>query len=496
MPSTFKKKAPAAEPTLPTDTQSFIQHVQTMHAKAQDYIAMERLKHMEEPSVATSSGSAPTSKKPHIAMFTWKNYGITHFDVNAAWNHVDNRPQMSLENVRLDDQGIFWAIAAFGPKERYRRFSYDFDSHGDPRPFRVPKDPPMVIWAHGLPWFPVFKDVYMLAGSWSTATGYMLQTRVPRNGTKTRISDTMSLGFVLAPPAAVEASKAFSSMILELRTRSSVSYDPDTTKGIIDVGALTGRLIVHMRTDLPVIAIGSKIKATCVPLLSIQGFQPSVAPGESPTFSGQDFASQGFQNTAGETFANVATQIGTPDPQDSSHHTNSRDVTTSGTDEDSDEERRAYIKDKLSRPKSPRSKSPRAMSPRFKSPRRRSSGRRSSRRRSTRSKSPRPATADKPLTRLGWWIVKQEYSSEDMELIRSRVSRPATNIDFLVSILRDGDSDEVLRALSLSSELQVTAGLINDSSQFPSIKDAMSRHYSALTADLIGVSTEELVQRP
>lgn len=65
-----------------------------------------------------------------------------------------------------------------------------------------------------------------------------------------------------------------------------------------------------------------------------------------------------------------------------------------------------------------------------------------------------------------------------------------------MSILRDGDSDEVLRALSLSSELQAMGGLINDFSQFPGIKDTISRLFSTLTADSIGVSTEELVQRP
>ncbi|KAJ5809207.1 uncharacterized protein N7503_001425 [Penicillium pulvis] len=322
-----------------------------------------------------------------------------------------------------------------------------------PRGSRVPKgNPPMIIWAHGLPWFPVFKDVYILGGSWCKAAGYLLQTRTPRNAKKDNVSDTMSLGYVLAPPAAVEASKAFSSTMLELRKYSSILYDPDITKGIVDVGALTGRLVVH----------------------------PSVAAGETPTFSDQDFVSQGFANTAGNTFVNVATQIGTPDPQGSQG-----DGTEEGSDDSmGSEELAEFIKGPGLPPKSPPPKSPGCRSPRSKSPR------------PATSQHDKTTTEDKPLTRLGWWIVNQKFSAKVIELIRYRVSLPEPRVNFLISNIREGDPEELLRALSLSSELQVMGGLINDSSQSSGIKDAMSKSCSALTADLIGFSTEELVQRP
>ncbi|KAJ6016781.1 hypothetical protein N7451_000160 [Penicillium sp. IBT 35674x] len=387
MPTMSKKKAPVMVPTLPTDPQSFAQHVQAMHAKSRDFITMECEGHMEEPSVVTSSGSTLALNKSHLSMHTWATYGITHFDVNTDWDPVDDQTQMPLENVRLDDQGVFWAIATMGPKERNRRFSYDFDSH---------------------------------AGSWCTATGYMLQKKVPRNAFKTKVSNEMSLGFVLAPPAAVEASKAFSSMTLELRTGSSVSYDPDTTKGIIDVGALTGNILIT--------ALSPR-------------FQPSVAAGETPTFSDQDFASQGFQNTAGNTFVNVAIQIGTPDPQDSPHHSIDKQIDDSmGTD--------------------------------------------------------MTMAADKALTKLGWWIVDQDFSTKDMETIRSRVSQPATKIDFLISNIREGDSEEILRALSLSSKLQDMSHLITHPSGPSDAIDTIMERYCALRAASMKPSIEEFVQRP
>ncbi|KAJ6092959.1 hypothetical protein N7486_008248 [Penicillium sp. IBT 16267x] len=147
-----------------------------MQGKCRECVTMEQHNGMDQPQVTTSSGQAPVSTKMHLALPTWATWGIAHSDINKDWIASSNTSQMTLDNVRLDDQGLFWALATMGSKERAKRFSADFDSHGNPRTFRDPKDPPMVIWAHGLPWFPVFKEVYILAGSWATATGYLIHT--------------------------------------------------------------------------------------------------------------------------------------------------------------------------------------------------------------------------------------------------------------------------------------------------------------------------------
>ncbi|KAJ5533569.1 hypothetical protein N7494_010121 [Penicillium frequentans] len=270
---------------------------------------------------------------------------------------------------------------------------------------------------------------------------------------------------------------------------------------------------------------------------------------EETTFSDQNFASQG-QNTVGNTFVNAATQTGTPDPQGSPQGSKSPDVTDSGADEDSDssgfaEQYLAYVKanfprsrsprSKFRRSRSPRSKSPRSRFPysrvsrsrsprskfrrskspcskstRSKSPRSRASRSKSPRRGSSCSKSPRPrtpqpdktmtagptTTADKDLTDLGWWIVHQVFSSEELETIRSRILRPVTRTDFLLSNVRGGDSEEILRALSLSSRLQTMARLLKDPSGPSDAMISLIEQYSVLVAGSWIPSTEEFVNRP
>ena len=64
----------------------------------------------------------------------------------------------------------------------------------------------MVIWANGLPWFVVYKEAYILCGSWMDA-GYLLADGVPRKDPAKSISDVFQLGLVLAPPEAVLAAR-------------------------------------------------------------------------------------------------------------------------------------------------------------------------------------------------------------------------------------------------------------------------------------------------
>lgn len=62
------------------------------------------------------------------------------------------------------------------------RFQVDFDQHGDIRVSPRPFDPPMIVRAwNGLPWFSVYKAVYVLCSSWSLVTylvGYKYRTAI------------------------------------------------------------------------------------------------------------------------------------------------------------------------------------------------------------------------------------------------------------------------------------------------------------------------------
>lgn len=58
----------------------------------------------------------------------------------------------------------------------------------------------MIIWANGLPWFPVYKAFYVRFGSWNPAS-YLV-------GRKCRSSiSEFYIGAALAPPEAVQAKR-------------------------------------------------------------------------------------------------------------------------------------------------------------------------------------------------------------------------------------------------------------------------------------------------
>ena len=87
----------------------------------------------------------------------------------------------------------------------------------------------MIVWANGLPWFPVYKAFYVPCGSWNSAS-YLV-------GRKYRLSTSeFYLGAALAPPAAVQASLEDSLTHLTLRAFDSSTYpNIDRTNGPLDL---------------------------------------------------------------------------------------------------------------------------------------------------------------------------------------------------------------------------------------------------------------------
>jgi hypothetical protein len=193
-------------------------------------------KGMTHPTPGQRNGKRPgPSKGGNIDYDVLKTWMVFHFSINDYWDHHRYEARLALSNVRLTDQGVFYALCTMTPYQRASRFQADFDQHGDVRTSRIPLDPPMVIWANGVPWFVVYKAFYVLCGSWNTAS-YLV-------GTKYRSSVTeFHLGSAVAPPEAVTASRADSLTQLTLRTYDSKFY-PDAGKDgpldLIHVGTLT-----------------------------------------------------------------------------------------------------------------------------------------------------------------------------------------------------------------------------------------------------------------
>lgn len=96
------------------------------------------------------------------------------------------------------------------PQVRAAHFQADFDQHGAIRVSRIPLNPPVIIWANGLPWFPVYESHYVLCGGWNTAT-YLVARRYQSAQTE------FSIGHALATQEAVVASNEDSPVQLTSR---------------------------------------------------------------------------------------------------------------------------------------------------------------------------------------------------------------------------------------------------------------------------------------
>ncbi|KAG0152674.1 hypothetical protein PDIDSM_2479 [Penicillium digitatum] len=154
---------------------------------------------------------------------------VFHFSIHNYWDLVKQEACLALSYVRLTDEGIFYCLCTMTPYQLSSRFQADFDQHGDVRTSRIPLDPPMIIWANGLPWFPVYKAFYVLCGSWNPASHLV--------GRKYRSSTSeFFIGVALAPADAVRAALEDSLPQLTLRAFDSLTYpSPDRTNGPIDL---------------------------------------------------------------------------------------------------------------------------------------------------------------------------------------------------------------------------------------------------------------------
>lgn len=126
---------------------------------------------MTHPVDGQRNGKRPgPSTGGKIHMETVPTWMVFHFSIHNYWDNIKQEARLALSYVRLTDEGVFYCICTMTPHQRSARFQADFDQHGDIRTSRIPLDPPMIIWANGLPWFPVYKAFYVLCGSWNLAS--------------------------------------------------------------------------------------------------------------------------------------------------------------------------------------------------------------------------------------------------------------------------------------------------------------------------------------
>jgi hypothetical protein len=103
--------------------------------------------------------------------------------------------------TRLSDELVYLATKFLKASERGANYPYDFNDRGDIREQRVPSGVSPIVWAHGLPFFPVFKGYYILCGrEHARWVGWLLNKKEHR---VTVGYPMWTIGPVVAPGSAV-----------------------------------------------------------------------------------------------------------------------------------------------------------------------------------------------------------------------------------------------------------------------------------------------------
>ena len=123
--------------------------------------------------------------------------------LSLNYDEETGRPRFPPPNTRLSDELVYLAVKHMKCTLRGQRYPYDFDKKGDIDADRVPSGPPPIIWAHGLPFFPVYKGYYILCGrTHATCIGWLIEEKTRKIMQR---SPTLSIGSVIAPKSAVES---------------------------------------------------------------------------------------------------------------------------------------------------------------------------------------------------------------------------------------------------------------------------------------------------
>lgn len=103
--------------------------------------------------------------------------------------------------TRLSDELVYLATKFLKVTARAANYPYDFNERGDIREERVPSGVSPIVWAHGLPFFPVFKGYYILCGrEHARWVGWLLNKKEHR----IMVACPMwTIGPVIAPGSAV-----------------------------------------------------------------------------------------------------------------------------------------------------------------------------------------------------------------------------------------------------------------------------------------------------
>lgn len=189
----------------------------------------------------------------------------------ATVSYKNGQPVFPPANTRLSDELVYLATKFLRAAVRGKDYPYDFLPNGDIRPERVPSGVGPIVWAHGLPHFPVYKGYYILCGrKHAKWIGWLLN--VPNWLTKKKFP-VWTIGAVVAPASALGIPRAIERQLRVHKPSGTKDVEKGSEKyvGSYDV-------VQKAHYDHSVIPRNSSGGYHVGPIYQIPGYQIRVGP--------------------------------------------------------------------------------------------------------------------------------------------------------------------------------------------------------------------------
>lgn len=185
--------------------------------------------------------------------------------------YKNDKPVFPPAFTRLSDELVYLATKFLPVATRGKHYPYDFMKNGDIRLERVPSGVSPIVWAHGLPHFPVYKGYYILCGrKHAKWIGWWLN--IPNRLTKKNYP-VWTIGAVVAPASALGLPRVVERQLRVHKPSATRDVETGSEKyaGAHDVV----QKVHYDHSIVPKISSGGY---RVIPICQTQGYQIRVGP--------------------------------------------------------------------------------------------------------------------------------------------------------------------------------------------------------------------------
>jgi hypothetical protein len=161
--------------------------------------------------VTDPPGCDPTKTGRSINMSSISTWEICYAPctdklTDENYDLTKNKTRFTPKYMRLTDLGVIQCLCLMSGPERGERCPWDFTKRREVRQDRNPHGPTVTAWVNKLPFFLVYRGVYILSGGWNKF-GWLINRPVQNGqqikGGYPKQAEGLHVGLIVAPPAAV-----------------------------------------------------------------------------------------------------------------------------------------------------------------------------------------------------------------------------------------------------------------------------------------------------